>query len=81
MTKNLQTADLKGFDRRGLYRMKQFCETYAGNSIVSPLVTQLSWTNNLMILSKTKSIEEEPLLMAVDDSTRRAEVKASYGSK
>lgn len=38
--------DLKGFNRRGLYRMKQFYELYKGNEIVSPLVTQLSWSNH-----------------------------------
>lgn len=49
--------DLKGFNRRGLYRMKQFYETYPGE-IVSPLVTQLSWTHNLLIMSQSKSEEE-----------------------
>lgn len=39
--------DLKGFNRRGLYRMKQFYELYKDNEKVSPLVTQLSWTNHL----------------------------------
>jgi predicted nuclease of restriction endonuclease-like (RecB) superfamily len=39
--------ELKGFDRRGLYRMKQFYETYASvSTIVSPLVTQLLITDN-----------------------------------
>lgn len=51
--------DLKGFNRRGLYRMKQFYETYRGNEKVSALLTQLSWTNHLLILSKTKSMEEK----------------------
>ena len=52
--------ELKGFDRRGLYRMKQFYETYKDFPKVSPLVTQLSWTNNLIILSSCKSdIERE----------------------
>lgn len=51
--------EMKGFNRRGLYRMKQFYETYCNNEFVSPLVTQISWTNNLMILSKAKSIEEK----------------------
>lgn len=50
---------LKGFNRRGIYRMKQFYETYKDNQIVSPLVTQISWSNNLLILSSTKSIEEK----------------------
>jgi predicted nuclease of restriction endonuclease-like (RecB) superfamily len=38
--------------------MKQFYDAYSENEIVSPLVTQLSWTNHLLILSKTKTIEE-----------------------
>jgi len=33
--------DLKGFNRRGLYRMKQFYETYSSTEFVSPPVTQL----------------------------------------
>ena len=32
---------IKGFNRRGLYRMKQFYETYKDNEIVTPLVTQI----------------------------------------
>lgn len=39
--------------------MIQFYETYRDNLIVSPLVTQLSWTNNLLILQGTKTIEEK----------------------
>ena len=50
--------ELKGFNRRGLYRMKQFYETYCDDEIVSPLVTQLSWTNNLIIMAGSKSKEE-----------------------
>ena len=49
---------IKGFNRRGLYRMKQFYETYKDNEFVSPLVTQISWTNHLMIMSKAKTKEE-----------------------
>ncbi|SNS77757.1 Protein of unknown function [Anaerovirgula multivorans] len=52
---------IKGFNRRRLYRMKQFYETYKDNEFVSPLVTQISWTNHLTILSKTKSMEEKEL--------------------
>ena len=46
---------IKGFNRRGLYRMKQIYELYEGNEKVSPLVTQLSWTNHLLIMSGCKS--------------------------
>ena len=42
---------VKGFNRRGLYRMKQFYETYKDDEFVSPLVTQISWTNHLLTLS------------------------------
>lgn len=50
---------IKEFNRRGLYRMKQFYETYKDNEFVSSVLTQISWTNHLMILSKTKTIEEK----------------------
>lgn len=60
MAKAIQEAfpGIKGFNRRGLYRMKQFYETYGENKIVSPLVTQISWTNHLLIMSGCKSDEE-----------------------
>lgn len=29
--------DLKGYNRRGLYRMRQFYETYASTKLVSPV--------------------------------------------
>ena len=50
---------MKGFTRRGIYRMKQFYETYKDNEIVSTLLTQISWSNNVIILSSTNSMEEK----------------------
>ncbi len=50
--------ELKGFTRRNLFRMRQFYETYRDDEKVSPLVTQLPWTHNLMILSRSKYPEE-----------------------
>ena len=50
---------MKGFTRRGIYRMKQFYETYKDNEFVSTLLTQISWSNNVKILSSTNSIEEK----------------------
>jgi predicted nuclease of restriction endonuclease-like (RecB) superfamily len=38
--------------------MRQFYETYAGDEKVSPLVTQLPWTHNLLILSRSRRPEE-----------------------
>ena len=56
---NENYPNLKGFNKRGIYRMKQFYETYKDNEFVSPLVTQISWTNNLLILSGTNSMQEK----------------------
>lgn len=55
--------EIKGFNRRGLYRMKQFYETYAGTEIVSSLMTQLSWTSHLKLMSACKTIEERRFYM------------------
>ena len=69
-----QFPGIKGFNRRGLYRMKQFYETYAGNEKVSALLAQLSWTNHLLIMSGSKSDEEREFYM-------RLAVKERYSSR
>ena len=56
---------VKGFNRRGLYRMKQFYETYRNDEFVTPLVTQISWTNHLLIMSGSKTAEERHFYMAL----------------
>ena len=50
--------DLKGFSDKNLWRMKQFYETYKDSPKLSPLVREISWTNNLLIFSRCKTIEE-----------------------
>ena len=69
-----QFPGIKGFNRRGLYRMKQFYETYARNEKVSALLTQLSWTNHLIIMSGSKSNEEREFYI-------RLAVKERYSSR
>ena len=46
VVKEIQEAfpGIKGFNRRSLYRMKQFYETYCGDEFVSALLTQISRT-------------------------------------
>jgi predicted nuclease of restriction endonuclease-like (RecB) superfamily len=51
--------DYKGYSDKNLWRMKQFYETYRDNEKLSPLVRELNWSNNLLILSKTKSEDEK----------------------
>jgi predicted nuclease of restriction endonuclease-like (RecB) superfamily len=50
---------IKGFAPRNIWRMKQIYETYSMFPKLSTLVTELSWSANLHILSKTNSIEEK----------------------
>ena len=68
---------LNGFTRRNLFRMRQFYEAYRGDEKVSPLVTQLPWTHNLIILSQSNRPEEREfyLRMAVQEkwSSRESE--------
>ncbi len=49
---------IKGFNRRGLYRMKKFYETYVDDEFVTTLLSQISWSNHLAIISKAKTPEE-----------------------
>ena len=65
---------IKGFNRRGLYRMKQFYETYKDDEFVSALLTQISWTNHLMIMSKAKTKEERDFYIALS-------AKENYSSR
>lgn len=51
--------DLKGFSAQNIWRMKQFYECYKDNEKLSTLLREISWSNNLHILSKTKSFEEK----------------------
>lgn len=51
--------DLKGFSDKNLWRMKQFYETYQDFPKLSALLREISWTNNLTILSRAKTIEEK----------------------
>jgi len=59
----INEPEIKGFNRRNLFRMREFYETYNGNEIVSTLWTQLSWSHHRHILSKTKNIEEKEFYM------------------
>ena len=53
------SPETKGFSDKNLWRMKQFYETYNGaDETLSPQVRQISWSNNLVIMSRAKSAEE-----------------------
>lgn len=60
LAKDLLTAfpDMKGFSRSNLMYMRAFYEAWPEESIVQQLVGQLPWGQNLMLLTKLKTIEE-----------------------
>jgi len=66
----------RGFTRRNLFRIRQFYEIYRGQKIVTPLVTQLPWTHNLIILGQSKRPEERGfyLRMAVREKLSKREL-------
>ncbi|CEK11662.1 DUF1016 N-terminal domain-containing protein [Legionella hackeliae] len=56
---SIELPTIKGFSARNIRRMNQFYETYHENTELSVVLTEITWTNHLHILSKTKSIEEK----------------------
>ena len=48
---------MKGFSAQNIWRMKQFYETYSENEKLSPLVREIPWTNNLLIMTGCKTDE------------------------
>jgi predicted nuclease of restriction endonuclease-like (RecB) superfamily len=49
---------IKGFSPQNIWRMKQFYKIYHGNEKLSPLVREISWTNNVLIMMAAKTDEE-----------------------
>ena len=70
----------RGFTRRNLFRMRQFFETYRSDAKVTPLVTQLPWTHNLIILSQAQRPEEREfyLRMAAQERWSKRELERQF---
>lgn len=51
--------NLKGYSKQNLWRMKQFYETYQDHEKLSTVLREITWSNNLAILSSCKTIEEK----------------------
>ena len=50
--------DIKGFSDKNIWRMKQFYETYKDFPKLSTLLREISWSHNLAIFSRCKTVEE-----------------------
>ena len=72
----------RGFSVQNLWRMRQFYEVYSTFPKLSPLVRELTWTNNLIILSKTTSIEEKEfyLNLSIKEKYTKRELERQINS-
>jgi predicted nuclease of restriction endonuclease-like (RecB) superfamily len=50
---------IQGFSAQNLWRMKQFYQAYAGNVKLSPLVREIGWTHNIIILQCKDDLQRE----------------------
>jgi predicted nuclease of restriction endonuclease-like (RecB) superfamily len=68
---------LRNFTRANLFRMRQFYQTYRGDEKVAPLLRQLPWTHNLVILGQSKHPEEREfyLRLAIRERWSRRELE------
>lgn len=57
--------DIKGFSAQNIWRMKQFYETYVGKEKLSPLVREINWTQNLIIMSRAKTDEAREFYLSL----------------
>ncbi len=71
---------LRGFTRANLFRMRQFYETYEGDTKVAPLARLLSWSHNMIILGQAKRPEEREfyLRMATQERWGKRELERQF---
>ena len=74
--------EIKGFNRRGLYRMKRFYEAYKDDEFVTTVLSQISWSNHLEILSATKTQEERQfyVMLCVKEKYSARELRRQIAS-
>lgn len=75
---------IKGFSDKNIWRMKQFYETYRDVPKLAPAVRAISWTHNMLIFSRCKTIEEKEFylkLVKQENYSKREldrQISASY---
>ena len=72
----------KGFSAQNIWRMKQFYETYKDSEKLSPLVREISWSNNLLILAgcKTDEAREFYLRLCITSHYTKRELERQINS-
>ena len=69
-----EDASIGGFSEQNIWRMKQLYETYKDNEKLLPLVREVSWTNNLTIMSGRNSDEQKEFYL-------RETIKNNYSKR
>jgi predicted nuclease of restriction endonuclease-like (RecB) superfamily len=71
---------LRGFTQRNLFRMLKFYQVYRDDAKVTPLVSQLPWTHNLIILNQSKRSEEREfyLRLAIQEKWSKRELERQF---
>ncbi len=54
-----------GFSRRNLYRIRDLYLSYKDDEFMPPMVAQIGWTHNVMILEKCKTSDERKFYIAM----------------
>jgi predicted nuclease of restriction endonuclease-like (RecB) superfamily len=73
---------MQGFSPQNTWRMKQFYETYKDSQILSSLLRELSWTNNLLVMSRAKTDEERLfyIRLAIDERYSSRELERQFNA-
>jgi predicted nuclease of restriction endonuclease-like (RecB) superfamily len=61
----LSEPEIKGFSDKNIWRMKQFYEAYKDFPKLSTLLREISWSHNLSIFSRCKTIEEKEFYLKI----------------
>ena len=73
---------IKGFSPQNIWGMKQFYDMYNGNEKLSPLVREITWSNNLLIMSgcKTDEAKEFYLRLCIANGYGKRELERQIDS-
>lgn len=71
-----------GLSAQNIWRMKQFYETYCDNTKLSPLVREITWSNNLLIMAgcKTDDAREFYLRLCIANNYGKRELERQIDS-
>ena len=78
----IKRPGIKGFSSSNVWRMRQYYETYQHNESLATLSREVTWSNNIIIMSRAKTDEarEFYLFLTRDNSYSQRELKRQVDS-